>query len=114
MCLVLLSNAFGMTMIALALLCFLLARGSACFFRIVLTGICAYLVACPFLPPSLFPTISHNQQLNGAVNYDIGSFTAIAIVAAGCLVLWSAFKKWRPAWGSLLFRTSPGSHLQSR
>ena len=35
MCLALLSNAFGMTMIALALLCFLLARGSEGLLRIV-------------------------------------------------------------------------------
>ncbi len=99
MCLALLSNAFGMTMIALSMVCFLLARGSEGLLRIALTGTCAYLVACPFLPPSLFPTISRNQQLNGAVKYDLGSMTAIAIIVAGCLALWALFKRWRPVWG---------------
>ena len=97
-CLVLLSNAFGMTMLAIAVLCVLLARGPAGFFRIAFTAICAYLVVCPFLPPSLFPAISRNQQFNGSVKYDVGSLTAIAIVVAGCLLLWSAFQRWRPEW----------------
>ena len=96
--LTLLSNAFGLTMLAIAIVCFLLAREWQGFGRILLTGFCAYLVVCPFFPPSLFPAISVNQKLNGAVRYDVGSFTAIAIVIAGCLVLWSAFHRWRPGW----------------
>jgi hypothetical protein len=98
MCLMLLSNAFGTTMLAMAILCVLLARGSVGFFGILFTSVCAYFVVCPFLPPSLFPAISRNQQLNGAVKYDVGSFTAIAIVVAGCLLLRSVFRRWRPGW----------------
>jgi hypothetical protein len=103
MCLMLLSNAFGTTMLAIAILCFLLARGTAGLLGIFGVSICTYLAVCPFLPPSLFPAISRNQQLNGAVKYDAGSFTALAIVIAGCLLLRAAFRRWRPQWWLAFF-----------
>jgi hypothetical protein len=84
----LLANAFGLTAIAIAMLCVWLTMGRVAGKSLLLTAICSYLVACPFLPPSLFGAISRNQQFHGAVDLGPGSFTAISLVVLGTIAWW--------------------------
>ena len=96
----LLANAFAMTMIAIAMISLLAAFGRERWkenvLRVGATCAGAYLVACPFLPPSLFAAIIRNQQFHKVVQWEPRSFTAAAIVALGCIVLWQVFE-WRRA-----------------
>lgn len=100
MALALLANAFAMTMIAIAMISLLVAFGRERWkenvLRVGAAGAGAYLVACPFLPPSLFAAIGRNQQFHKVVQWEPRSFTAAAIVALGCIVLWQIFE-WRRA-----------------
>lgn len=102
LCIALLANAFGLTMSALAVFCLLLALGREQWLRnsvwAASIGLGAYLVACPFLPPSLFPAISRNQQFHNAVQYGPGSLTAGAVILLGCAVLWTIFERRQTDW----------------
>jgi hypothetical protein len=86
-----LASVFGATALALGVPCMLAAlprkdvrsnlRTAA-----VLTG-CAYLLVCPFLPPSLIATIRSNQQHSPEDAWSGGSFLALGIVLAGAALL---------------------------
>ena len=66
--------------------------------RMIATVVVAYLVACPAIPPSLFSSISTNQQFHGAVRFDAGSFTAIGLVVLGIIILTAVFHRFRTEW----------------
>src|SRR5205085_9351599 len=83
-----LANAFGTTMLVLTLCSFFLAYGVEDLPKIAITSVLAYLVACPFLPSSLFGTIAHNHAYHGALNWGPGSYMAIALVLCGYSMLW--------------------------
>ena len=50
----------------------------------------AYLIVCPFLPPSLIATIRANQQQFVEDRWSAGSFTALGLVAPGLCRVWLA------------------------
>ncbi len=102
MCLAMLANAFGLTALGIGLLSLLLAfgreRSTSNMLRMVATVVVAYLIACPAIPPSLFSSISTNQQFHGAVRFDTGSFTALGIVVLGIIILAAVFHRFRTEW----------------
>lgn len=95
----LLANAFAMTMIAIGMISLLAAFGRERWkenvARVGATCAGAYLVACPFLPPSLLAAIIRNQRFHKVVEWEARSFTAVAILVLGGVVLWYVFKKRR-------------------
>jgi hypothetical protein len=88
MCIMLLANAFGMTALLITLICLLTTLGWRHAFHAGATAALAYLVCCPFLPPSLFLAISENQQFHGVVAYSVGSLTAVTLILLGCVLIW--------------------------
>lgn len=98
MCVMLLANAFGLTALLITMLCLLAATGWEQIGRVASTLGCAYLICCPFLPPSLFFAISRNQQFHGSVVYGPGSFTAVGLVLLGCVLIWLACVRFRAGW----------------
>jgi hypothetical protein len=97
MCVAMLSSAFGLTSLAFGLIGLLLAFGRegwvANSARVLGAGLVAYLVACPWIPPSLFPAINVNQRFHGVVEFGPGSTTAIAIIVLGIVMLAAIFRR---------------------
>jgi hypothetical protein len=93
MCVMLLSNAFGLTALLITLTCLLTALGWKHAFHAGVTAGCAYLICCPFLPPSLFFAVSENQQFRGVVTYNMGSLTAVSLILVGCVLILAASKR---------------------
>ncbi|MEO8368455.1 MAG: hypothetical protein ABI806_04590 [Candidatus Solibacter sp.] len=51
-------------------------------------GLAAYLIVCPFLPPSLIATIRSNQQQFVEDRWSAASFIALGLVWLGCAAVW--------------------------
>jgi hypothetical protein len=64
---------------------------------IVSSGIFAYAMVSPFLPPSLLMAI-HAASANAEGGWTIGSATALAIVTLGWIILWRALARWPTDW----------------
>jgi hypothetical protein len=56
-------------------------------------GLVAYLIVCPFLPPSLIATIRSNQQQFVEDRWSAASFTALGLVSLGCVAVWLLTRK---------------------
>jgi hypothetical protein len=86
-----LANAFGATLLAVGLVCLLLARPRAEWrtgVRAIGTAaIVAYLLISPWLPPSLIQTITRNSNLYPEGAWTSDSVKALALVAAGWVVV---------------------------
>lgn len=99
-----LSNAFGMVTIVLALVPLAAVleteRWKQNLIAMTVTGVVAWIVASPFLPPSLVLTMAANAQAQQdeihAVN--LGGFTAVAITIFGAAVLGAAMRGRRAVW----------------
>jgi len=96
------ASVFGATAILMSVFCLLFVlpkdqlRSNL---RLVLViGGLAYLVICPFLPPSLIATIRANQQPFPEDQWSMGSFTALGAVALGWAVLWQVLLRTTRDW----------------
>ena len=103
---VVLSNAFGIVMLPVALVCWLMAFPLGPWWRAPLTvaaiGIMTYCWISPWLSPSMIRAIRANAATTGGdFRYTERTWVALALVAGGFLALWGA------TW---LFRAS--SHLR--
>src|ERR1019366_7650563 len=103
---VVLSNAFGIVMLPLALACWLMAFPLRPWWRAPLTvaaiGIVAYCWISPWLSPSMIRAIRANAPTTGGdFRYTERTWIALVLVAGGFLLLWLATR---------LFRAS--SHLR--
>ena len=101
MALTVLPSVFGATSLFLSAACMLavLPRerlGANVRLAAVLAGM-AYLIVCPFLPPSEILAIRANQQRFVEDRWSAGSFAALGFVAGGCYVLWRAMERWGAA-----------------
>ena len=89
MCIMLLANAFGLTALLITLLCLLTTLGWRHAVHAGTTAAFAYLVCCPFLPPSLFardqrePAIPRRRSRTAS-----GSLTAVTLILLGCVLIW--------------------------
>lgn len=80
-----LANPFGVTGAGLCGLCWAIANAD---WKLVPgTGFLAYLIVCPFYPPSLFTVLKNNGALAPESSWNNGSWLGLAIVAAGVLAL---------------------------
>jgi hypothetical protein len=95
--LLLLSSAFGLTSVAIALGCLVL---SDCRFdwRPFAAAAGGYALVHRFYPLSLFTAIAHNQRFHGAVVHDRGSVVVVAVIAIGLAALWWGFRRYDPGW----------------
>ncbi|MGA3018029.1 MAG: hypothetical protein ABSF62_12990 [Bryobacteraceae bacterium] len=103
---VVLSNAFGIVMLPVALVCWLMAFPLRPWWRAPLTvaaiGILTYCWISPWLSPSMIRAIRANAPTTGGdFRYTERTWIALALVAGGFLLLWL---------GMRLFRAS--SHLR--
>ncbi|HLH43048.1 MAG TPA: hypothetical protein VKV74_08685 [Bryobacteraceae bacterium] len=99
-------NAFGATDLAIAGACLILAlpakemgRAASVF---AAAGLAAYLVACPFLPPSLLQTIAHASPHVGGEFSNSTMLKARLLILPGFAALWWATRSLKP----YLFRFS--------
>ena len=78
-----LANAFGATMLIIGLACLLYALGRERWFGNVaavgFTGVLAWLVVSPYMPPSLISTIRYNAHVHGDSGWDAGAFTGACV-----------------------------------
>jgi hypothetical protein len=103
---VVLSNAFGIVMLPVALVCWLMAYPMRPWWRAPLTvagiGVLTYCWISPWLSPSMIRAIHANAATTGGdFRYTERTWTALALVAGGFLLLWG---------GSWLFRAA--GHLR--
>jgi hypothetical protein len=95
----LMTSAFGATVLALGLLCLVLAIGRwQPVPRIVATAAAAWALASPSLPPSLIATIRSNAALHGDSGWDLGGLTAFAATVAGMAVILALCDRLRAGW----------------
>ena len=99
MALAVLANAFGATMLIIGLACLLYALGRERWFGNVaavgFTGVLAWLVVSPYMPPSLISAIRFNAHVHGDSGWDAGAFTALAVVILGCTVFNYLLNRWK-------------------
>jgi len=94
---VVLSNAFGIVTLVLALICWLLAFRSEPRWRAPLTvfaiGIVTYCWVAPWLSPSMIRAIRANAPTTGGdYRYTPATWPALGITAAGFVLLWSVLR----------------------
>jgi hypothetical protein len=97
---VILSNAFGIVALAVALLCWLLAFPSKPWWRapviIAAIGVVTYLWISPWLSPSMIRAIRINSPTaDGDYRYTIASWIALSILLSGFLLLWFVLRRSR-------------------
>jgi hypothetical protein len=107
-----LASDFGPVLTAMAALCLLFVLRRHEYIRnLLLTagiGLFSYAICSPFLSPSGLAAI----RAASADYWNAGSFTALAIVAAGWALLWHFLPRWTPDWRlqfSALFAWLTGS-----
>ncbi|HUP03061.1 MAG TPA: hypothetical protein VMU19_03665 [Bryobacteraceae bacterium] len=104
MALMMLASMFGCVLCALAALTApialdnrlrtpLLARAAA-------TCGAAYLLACPWIPPSLLGTIAADARIDGESDWSARGFLALAILIAAWLLVWLAARRLRAGDGA--------------
>src|SRR5262249_23038427 len=88
-----LASAFGPVLAVLAAAC-LLAVSRRGILLTAAIGLWGYTIASPFLSPSIVRAI-HEATANSDVDgWTMGSVTALAMVAAGWIVLWPSLHRW--------------------
>jgi len=95
---VVLSNAFGVVGLALALICWLLAFRSEPWWRAPATVLAIGAATCcwvaPWLSPSMIRAIRANAPTTGGdYRYTAASWLAMAIAGAGFLLLWAILRR---------------------
>ncbi len=88
------ANPFGLTAFALLALCTCVVAGV--WRTAFAAGAVAYLIVCPYLPPSLIQTIRTNAQMFDESAWSAGSWIALGAVSAGALALWWNTRASRP------------------
>jgi hypothetical protein len=89
-----LANPFGITGAALFGLCWVLVSGN---WRIAaISGAVAYLIVCPFYPPSLLGVLRSNSLLVHESAWTPGSWLGLLVVSAGVALLWLLTRQWAP------------------
>ena len=97
---VVLSNAFGMVMLPVALVCWLMAFPLRSWWRAPLTvaaiGILTYCWISPWLSPSMIRAMRANSATTGGdFRYTARTWIALALAAGGFLLLWLAMRRFR-------------------
>lgn len=96
------ASAFGPTMTAMAALCLLFVLDRRSYQRnIAITlgiGAFGYAISCPFLSPSLLQAIRGAAAHSYEERLTAGSLTALAITAAGWILLWHYLPRWTGDW----------------
>ena len=97
-----LASEFGPVEIMLAAICLLFVFRREALGRniaiIMALGACAYALVLPFLSPSLLLAISRASQDGREPGFNIGSFTALAIVVLGWVILSQYLPRWTMDW----------------
>jgi len=92
MMVMMLANMFGVTLVALATVTVPFAVDRrfrpALFFRAVVIAAAAYLVVCPWLPPSLLLAIRHDAAIDGEADTRFHTLEALAVVVGVSAVVW--------------------------
>jgi hypothetical protein len=92
------ASVFGAVALAMAVICLMFVlpskQAGSNLLRIAGLALVAYLVVCPFLPPSLIATIRANQQNMPADQWSLSSVTAFLGVVLGWAVLWQILRRW--------------------
>ena len=98
---VVLSNAFGIVALAVALLCWLLAFRPQPWWRapsiIAAIGVVSYCWTAPWMSPSMIHAIRTNPAAGGDLRYTAASWLALAILSGGCVLLWFVLRRARVA-----------------
>jgi hypothetical protein len=97
---VVLSNAFGIVILPVALLCWLMAYPSRPWWNRPLTaaaiGIVSYGWISPWLSPAMIRAIRANSFTTaGDFRYKMASWVALAAIGAGFLLLWFAMRRYQ-------------------
>lgn len=96
-----LASEFGPVEIIMAAICLLFVFREALWRNIAIIialGTCAYAVVLPFLSPSLLLAISRASQDGREPGFNIGSFTALAIVVLGWVIIAQYLPRWTMDW----------------
>ena len=97
-----LASEFGPVEIIMAAICLLFVFHREALWRniaiTVALGACAYAVVLPFLSPSLLRAISRASEDGRQPGFNISSFTALAIVAVGWVVIAQYLPRWTMDW----------------
>ncbi len=96
-----LSNAFGVVVLAVALLCWLLAFRPQPWWRAPLVvaaiGVVSYGWTAPWLSSSMIRAIRTNPTAGGDFRYQAASWIALAILCGGYLLLWLVLRRAKTA-----------------
>jgi hypothetical protein len=93
---VVLANAFGAVDLEIGGVCIALALNGG-MQRLLIVGIAAYLLICPWLPPSLVAHIGGDQwTARGSFNAGSGTSFTLAAVLVIFIALWWISRRWRP------------------
>jgi hypothetical protein len=94
---VVLSNAFGIVALAVALLCWLLAFRPQPWWRapsiIAAIGVVSYCWIAPWMSPSMIRAIRTNPLAGGDLRYTAASWIALAILSGGYVLLWFVLQR---------------------
>jgi hypothetical protein len=103
MAVMMLANMFGVVLVVLVIVTVPLAVGlkprTADFARAVAAGVAAYILVCPWLPPSLIATIHSNSILDGESAAAGPTAVALAVVALASWNVFSFARKRVSHWG---------------
>ena len=107
MALAVLANAFGGTMLIITLTCLLLTLNFERWARniagVTLTGLLAWLIVSPTLPPSLIQTIRFNAHVHGDSGWDVHALTALSVVVLGAIALMNFLNRRKVEWWMRFF-----------
>jgi hypothetical protein len=96
---VVLSNAFGIVALGVALLCWLLAFRPQPWWKAPLTvaaiGAVSYCWTAPWMSPSMIRAIRTNPTAGGDFRYNAASFATLAFLSGGYLLLWFVLRRAR-------------------
>ena len=94
---VVLSNAFGIVALGVALLCWLLAFRPQPWWKAPLTvaaiGVVSFCWTAPWMSPSMIRAIRTNPTAGGDFRYNAACWLALAIASSGFLLLWVVLRR---------------------
>ena len=94
---VVLSNAFGIVALGVALVCWLLAFRPQPWWKAPLTvaaiGAVSYCWTAPWMSPSMIRAIRTNPTAGGDFRYNAASWATLAILSGGYLLLWFVLRR---------------------